>query len=260
MYSETKPILFNCPTEYDTVEIYPVHDLHYGNECFDLRRWNALCDFILSEPNRYIVWVGDLLENAIPRSKSDMFTQTCNPQEQKEYITDMFRKFADRTIAILDGNHELNRSTRAAGLYPLYDCACIAGIPEKYRTAYAVMDIAVGNAAHGVTDRALHYVGFATHKAKSLKNFASVDALENFDFFLYGHDHEAADHPRGKLVYDLTHKRVYFRSVEMLNCGSIMLFGGYGAQNGYRPKSAKMYKLVLYGGREKQIETVGFYL
>ena len=32
MYSETKPILFNCPKEQESIEIYPVHDLHYGNE------------------------------------------------------------------------------------------------------------------------------------------------------------------------------------------------------------------------------------
>lgn len=38
MYSETKPILFNCPKEYDTVEIYPIHDLHYGSEQFNLRK------------------------------------------------------------------------------------------------------------------------------------------------------------------------------------------------------------------------------
>jgi len=259
MYPETKPILFNCPKEFDTVEIYPVHDLHYGNECFDLRRWSALCDLILSEPNRYIVWVGDLLENAIPRSKSDMFTQTCNPQEQKEYITDMFRKFADRTIAILDGNHELNRSTKMCGLYPLYDCAAIAGIETAYRSAYAVMDIGVGTDSHGMKGRQTHYVGFAAHRAKSLKSFASVDALEGFDFFLTGHDHEATDHPRGKLIYDARNHAVSFKSVEVLNCGSFLSYGGYGAQAGYRPKSDKLYKLVLHGG-EKRIETVGFYL
>ena len=37
-------------------------------------------------------------------------------------------------------------------------------------------------------------------------------------------------------------------------------YGGYGAQAGYRPKSDKLYKLVLHSGREKQIETVGFYV
>ena len=261
MHSETKPILFNCPKEYDTVEIYPVHDLHYGSEQFNLRKWNALHDLILTAPNRFIVWVGDLLENSVPFSNhSDCLTQMYSPQEQKEYITALFKEFKKRTIAILDGNHELNRSTRMAGLYPLYDCACIAGIPERYRTAYAVLDIGVGSQAHHAQGKQMRYIGFATHRAKSLKSFASVDALEGFDFFLSGHDHEATDHPRGKLVYNSQKRTVSFKSVECVNCGSFLSYGGYGAQAGYRPKSDKMYKLVLHSGREKQIETVGFYL
>ncbi len=261
MYSETQPIIFNCPKEFDQIEIYPVHDLHYGSEQFNLRRWNALHDLILSEPNRFIIWVGDLLENSVPfSSHSDCLTQMYSPQEQKEYITALFKEFKKRSIAVLDGNHEANRSTKMCGLYPLYDCAAIAGIETAYRSAYAVMDIGVGSNYHGVKNRQAHYIGFAMHRAKSLKSFASVDALEGFDFFLYGHDHEPTDHPRGKLVYDAMNKAVSFKSVEVLNCGSFLSYGGYGAMAGYRPKSDKLYKLVLHGGRTKQIETVGFYL
>lgn len=260
MYPETKPIVFNCPKEFDTVELYPVHDLHYGNECFNLAKWNRLHDLILSEPNRYVVWVGDLLENAIPGSRSSTLTQQYSPQEQKEYITALFKEFKHRTIAILDGNHELNRSTRMAGLYPLYDCACIASIPERYRTAFAVLDIGVGNRSHHANGVQSRYIGFATHRAKSLKSFASCDALEGFDFFLTGHDHEPDDHPRGKLVYNSQKRTISYRSVEVINCGAFLSHGGYGAQAGFRPKSDKLYKLVLHSGREKQIETVGFYL
>lgn len=260
MYPETRPIVFNCPKEYDSVELFPIHDLHYGNECFNSRKWAALHDLILSEPNRYVVWVGDLMENAIPNSKSDPLSQTHTPQQQKEFITELFREFKERTVAIVDGTHELNRSTRNAGLYPLYDCAAIAGIEDRYRTAYAVLDIGVGDKAHHANGRQMRHFGFATHRAKSLKSFASVDALEGFDFFLSGHDHEANDHPRGKLVYNAQRRAVSFKSVECVNCGSFLSYGGYGAQNGYRPKSDKLYKLVLHSGREKQIETVGFYI
>ena len=260
MYAETTPIIFNCPKEYDTVELFPVHDLHYGNECFNLSKWNRLHDLILSEPNRFIVWVGDLMENAIPNSKSNPLMQMYSPQEQKEYITALFKELKKRTIAILDGNHELNRSTRAAGLYPLYDCAAIAGIEDKYRTAYAVLDIGVGNAAYHSIGKQMRYAGFATHHAKQLKSFGSADALEGFDFFLSGHDHEATDHPRGKLIYNAQKRIVSFKSVECVNCGSFLSYGGYGAQAGYRPKSDKLYKIVLHSGREKQIETIGFYI
>ena len=260
MFRETKPILVNTPTEFEFIEVYPIHDMHYGSAQFNLQKWNRLHDLILEKPNRYVVWVGDLMEFSIPFNKhSDVLTQMYNVQEQKEYITALFRQFKDRTLAITDGNHE-ERGSKFTGMYALYDCACIAGIPDLYRTAYAVIDVGVGTGAHYMKGRQQHYVLFATHRAKQLKSFGSADALEGFDVFMYGHDHEADDHPRGKLIYDWNNHAVIFKDVECINCGAFLTYGGYGAKAGYRPKSDKLYKLVLYGGPNKKIETVGFHL
>ena len=100
MIPESIPIVIDKP-EFDSVEIYPIHDLHYGNECFDSHKWNSLAEQILSAPNRFVVFVGDLMENSIPNSKSDMFTQTSTPREQMDFVTSVFRQFKDRTLAVL---------------------------------------------------------------------------------------------------------------------------------------------------------------
>ena len=256
MIPESVPIVIDR-AEFDDVEIYPIHDLHYGNECFDAHRWNELATMILSKPNRFVVFVGDLMETAIPNSKSDMFTQTATPKEQQEFVESVFHQFADRTLAIVDGNHE-QRAARQCGLFPLYSAACIARLDEKYRSAYAVLDFGFGD----VGGRISRAVGFICHKAKELKNFCSVDALEGFDFLFCGHDHEPHDHARGHLVYDRQRRELKLKSVEQLNSGSFLSYGGYGARAGYRPKSDKMYKLVLHAEpqRQKAVETVGFYV
>ena len=256
MYPEKYPIIIDKP-EFDTVEIYALHDLHYGNECFDVSRWNRLTQTILDKPNAFVVFVGDLMENAVPNSKSDMFTQTATPREQQEFIESVFKQFAERTLAIVDGNHEFNRSTRNCGLYPLYSAACIAKIDHLYRSAYAVLDFGFGN-KEGRMSRA---VGLITHKAKDLKSFASVDATEGFDFLFCGHDHDPKDHPRAHIIYDRQRREVKQRSVEMIDNGSFLTFGGYGARGGYRPLSDKMYRIVFTAlpDRQKSVETIGFY-
>ena len=259
MYPETKPIVYNCPKEFDTIEVYPIHDLHYGNECFDTHKWNKLRDHILSEPNRYVVWVGDLMENALPNSKSSPLSQLHSPLEQREFVAEQFKALKDRTIGCVDGNHELNRSTKFAGLFPLFDAACIAQIDHLYRSTYAVLDISVGMGADGHAERQYRYIGFLTHKAKDMKSFATTDFLEGIDFVLCGHDHEPKEHSRAKLVYNKTKRTITFKPVEMVNCGSFLSFGGYGAASGYRPQSDKMYKLILYGNQQR-IDTVGFYV
>lgn len=257
MLPETKPILFKTPQEFDVVEIYPIHDLHYGNAMFNEKKWNRLKAEILAQPNRYCIFVGDMMENATPNSKSDIFTQTHSPDWQKEWFADQLLSLADKTIAIIPGNHETNRTTKICGLYPLYDCAKYAKIEDRYRQGYAVVDIGVGKSGHGGGKQA-HYVGYAVHKAKDMKNFSTADILEGFDFVLYGHDHDPKDHPRSHLCYDTKNKAVVQRDVETVNCGAFLDFGGYAPTSGYRPLSSKMYKLILHGERVKQIETLGF--
>lgn len=257
MYPEEKPIVFKCPKEFDSVEVYPIHDLHVGNERFDVKRYMRLKQHILSARNRFVIMVGDLLEDALVGSRSDPLKQTMSPIDQQEFVTEQFRAFKDRTIAIIDGNHEA-RSIRQ-GMYPLYNASAIAGISDRYRSDYAVMDIGVGRGADGHENRQQRYIGFCCHKAKDLKSFGVSDFLEGFDFALYGHDHEPRDHARSHMVYDRVNRSVTFRSIETINCGAFLTFGGYGAAAGYRPQSDKMYKLILHGGRDAKIETVGFY-
>ncbi len=261
MLPETKPIIFKAPKEFDFIEIYPFHDMHYGSDKFNLAKWKAVKKEILSEPNKYVIWVGDLFENAIPSSRSSVFEQIYTPIEQREFIAEQLHDLADRTIACIDGNHEYNRSTKMAGLFPLYDCCAIAGIPEKYRSAFCVIDIAVGNNAQNHIGNPLHYVVFATHVAKNLKNFGSCDQLEGIDIFLSGHDHEPKDKPRAKLVYNSVRHTLSVKNIENINCGSFLDWaGGYASRMGLRPQSEKLYKIILGGGSQKSITTCGFYV
>lgn len=257
MIPESIPIVID--TTFDEIEIYPVHDLHYGDENFDSHKWNALTQMILAKPNAMVAFVGDLMQAAIPNSKSDMFSQRATLREQQDFVTSIFKQFAGRICAIVDGNHE-DRCARTCGLFPLYTSACLAGesVEDKYRSTHAVVDIGL-KTNH---DKPSRVVGFICHKSKDLKSFSSVDALEGFDFMFSGHDHEPRDHARGHLCYDRQRREIKVRSVEFLNSGSFLTYGGYGARAGYRPKSDKMYKLIVRncGNRQKAIETVGFYI
>lgn len=260
MISDMKPILFHAPKELEAIEIYPIHDVHYGNKQFDLNRWKKLKAEILAQPNRFCIFVGDLMEMAVPNSKSDMFTQTVPPEAQKEWISYEMGELKDRIIAVVSGNHEHNRATKLCGLYPLYDACCWSRTQDKYRESFAVIDIGVGDRKSN--QKQYHYVGFVTHKAKDLKNWSTADMLEGFDFLLYGHDHDPKEHARAHLVYDTKNKQVRSKCIETINCGSFLTYGGYAARSAYRPPAEKMYKIVLCptSVRKKKIETVGFYV
>jgi predicted MPP superfamily phosphohydrolase len=254
----SKPIIFNLPKDLKYADIYFIHDVHYGSELFDERKWKSLKKQILEDNCAYVCWIGDLMENAIPNSKSDMFTQRHSPAEQKEWVTQQLKDLKEKTIAIVPGNHEYNRTTKACGLYPIYDCCLIAGVDDKYRNDIAFVDIAIGTLT-ACNVKQVHYFGQLQHKAKDIKSVCSADYTDGIDFFASGHDHEPKDKPRAKLVFDAHNKKIHKRNVECLNSGSFCEYGGYGATNAYRPQCDKMYKLRIFGGY-KHMESTGFYV
>lgn len=229
--SDFQPIICNLPTDLNYADIYFVHDVHFGAEMFSEKKWKVLKNKILNDDKAFICWIGDLMENAIPNSKSDVFTQRYTPAQQKEWVTQQLFDLKDKTIAVVPGNHERNRTTKLCGLYPLYDCCLLAGIDEKYRNGIAFVDIGIGTSAKN-NKKQVHYFGQIQHKARDIKAVCSADYTDGIDFFAFGHDHEAKDKPRAKLVFDAHNKMIYKRNVECLNSGSFCDFGGYGAEEG----------------------------
>lgn len=258
MKQDKEPIVFDTPKPFTEIEVYAVHDLHMGNELFDNDAWERMKAEILAQPNRYVVFVGDAMENAVVGSKGDVYSQTVPPHVQHEWFTKQLQDLKDRVIAIVDGNHERNRSTRNCDLYPLYTSAAIAGVEDRYRPHFAVCDIGVGCRDRDKKQQ-VHYVLYLVHKAKMGRGANTALATSGMDAVICGHDHEPKDFPRAQLHYNPINKVVSLRPIEVLNAGSWLDYGGYSADSGYLPNSMKKYKLILHGG-EKQIETVGFYI
>lgn len=258
MISDYKPILINTNPDFDNIEVYFVHDVHYGSDNADIQRWERVKKDIKAKENRFVVFAGDYCETAIINSKSDVYSQNQNLECQRMWMEQQFCDLKDRILCIVPGNHE-NRVTKAVGLFPVYDAAVCAGVQDKYRQHFAFVDIGVGciNQNKG---KQQHYVGFVTHRLKDCKNYHGSDFIEGIDFAAYGHDHDPKDHARGKIVYDPHNKMILSRDVEVIDSGSFLTWGGYGVDSGYRPQASKLYKIVLNGGQRKGIQTVGYHI
>ena len=252
------PIICNLPKDAEYADIFFLHDIHFGSELFNEQKWKSLKKKIQDNELAYVCWIGDVMENAIPNSKSDIFTQKYSPAQQKEWATQELFELKNKTLSVVAGNHENNRTTKTCGLYPLYDVCILAGIDKKYRDTIAYLDIGIGTRKDQKTKQ-VHYFGQTQHVARENKNYGTSDFTDGIDFFAFGHDHEPKDRPRAKNVFDHHNKVIYKRNIENINCGSFCVYGGYGSKNAYRPQSDKMYKLRIFGG-EKKMETTGFYL
>lgn len=252
------PICRNLPREMEFANIYFIHDLHFGSHLFDENKWERYKRLIRADDHGFVCWIGDLMENAIPGSKSDPLMQKLNPYQQKEMVIEQLIDFGDQTISVVPGNHEYNRTTKACGLYPIYDACERAGIGDRYRNIISFVNIGIGRSSKDPKNKQTHYFGQTQHKAKDCRNYGTSDFSDGIDFFAFGHDHRPGDNPRAKLVFDRHNNTIYKRNIENIDCGSGCVFGGYAAENANRPQSDKVYMLTIFGG-EKKLETRGFY-
>lgn len=254
-----QPICRNLPREMEYANIFFIHDWHFGSELFDNKKWEKFKRKVLNDDHSFVCWIGDMMENAIPGSKSDPLLQKLSPFEQKEVFIEQLIDFGDKTISVNPGNHEYNRSTKTCGLYPVYDACERAGIGDRYRNIIAFINLGVGVSKKDPKNKQVHYFGQTQHKAKDCRSYGTSDFTDGIDWFAFGHDHRPGDNPRAKLVFDRQNNVIYKRNIENIDCGSGCVFGGYGAQNACRPQSDKMYMLTIFG-EEKRMETSGFYL
>ena len=257
MKSSRLPILISLPMEMERVEILLAADIHTGSAEFDEKKWGQF-EELLKKPDTFVIFAGDQCEYATKQSKSDVYTQALSPSQQKRWWIEHLKKYKDKVLCIVDGNHEYNRASKEADDFPLYDIALALGIEERYRSEAAFVDIGVGDGGHG-KGKQVHYVIRVQHQAKNNVNHGTADGIEGIDLFVSGHTHKPMDKPLGKLVYDPKNKSVSQKDVENIVCGHFLRFGGYGERGGYRPTAQKLFSVIL-SGKKKCIETRGFHL
>ena len=117
MISSRVPIIFNTPKNLDYIQLLLAADIHTGSAQFNEQKWNAF-EKQLEEENTYVVFCGDQEEYATKQSKSDIYTQKLTPSEQKHWWIERLKKYPDKIVAIIDGNHEYNRASKEVGQSP----------------------------------------------------------------------------------------------------------------------------------------------
>lgn len=175
------------------VKVYAVGDLHAGAIQANLKGWERFNQIILDDPKAYVIFLGDMMNNATKSSVSNPYEDVMRPRDQKIYLKEHLADLAkaDRILAILPGNHE-NRSLKDADDSPLYDVAAKLDLEDIYRDNFALIKLNVG------TNRLNTYMIFAMHGGGGGKLTGStVNNYERFasnwegvDIFYFGHSHK----------------------------------------------------------------------
>ena len=99
----------------------------------------------MKEENSYIILGGDLINNGIKSSVSNVYDETMRPREQKKLLVEMLSPLKDRILCAVSGNHE-RRSSREVDDDIIYDVMCKLDIEDVYRENLAFLKIQFGTA------------------------------------------------------------------------------------------------------------------
>lgn len=253
--SDMVPIERSFPGREDIV-VYPVFDLHLGAaECMEAE-WALFRKRVLEQENAYVVIGGDMLNNGIKSSVTNVYAETMRPREQKKVLTEHLGPLRDRIICMTGGNHE-RRTAREADQNPLYDVACKLDLEDLYRESGCFVVLRFGRKeADGLKNPTYRiavfhgagggmYIGSGANRGE---RFGAV--IDGLDALITGHTHKPMTFPVCKLVFDAANRRVTQKQFRVVVATSWLNYGDYAMQKMMVPTAHCISALHLKGDRK----------
>ena len=124
------------------IRIYPFVDLHFGDGNTDVAAGERFIREIQKDPNAYLMYLGDNMNNAIKSSVSNVYNESRSPHEQKKYLIELLKPVADKFLCFVPGNHE-GRSSKETDCPLVWDIADRLGKADLYRENMAFIELKV---------------------------------------------------------------------------------------------------------------------
>lgn len=253
-----KLIVHEFPAEWESMEILPIGDVHIGDPKTDESAFKRFLSYVLEKENRYVLLIGDLMNNALKTSVSNVYNETMNPHEQKKWLIHELRYIQDRILCIVPGNHEY-RSVKDDDVHLMEDIAMALNKEDCYREEGAFLKICLGRNKASTTKRiaytlcAIHGTGGGKKSGSAVNNIEDFAvSIDNLDIITMGHVHKQLTSKPSKIVIDVYNNKVTQREYHCVIAGAWQDYGGYGFRKMYRPTS-KNGAIIKLNGREKSV-------
>lgn len=253
-----KIIPFVFPEDWPELELYPLNDLHVGDSNTDLKLFKNFIKFIQEKPNRQLILVGDLLNNALKTSVSNVYNDSMSPNQQRKFLTKELEPIRDRILCMVSGNHE-HRTIKDVDMSPI-EWLC-ESLRVKYFSDNALaIKISFGR---GINGKNISYAFWITHghgggaQVGSMLNKTETYAagIENCDGVIVGHVHKRGASAFTSLRLDLHNNQVLQVEKRAIIASAWQDYAGYAMRMMMRP-GVKGTKPVMLYGRVKQVEAV----
>jgi predicted phosphodiesterase len=237
----------------EKARILGIADVHIGSP---QSRLNELRRLIEENQDAYFVFLGDLIDNALIDSVSNVYEQTTSPEKALAQFIQLLDLCKERALGIVGGNHE-ERTKRRVGI------DLLRLIAEERRIPYSdilVLDVAVGEKAKRGSRRRIQYTlvcghgysGARTVGGKITANGRIINVVTNGDIYLTAHTHQPSVVKGARFEADTRNKKLLQREFFLVTVPSWLGYEHYAAQR-FMPPSAGGYVEIQLSGMQKNI-------
>lgn len=237
-----------------SIKVYCIADVHIGDALCDMDGIRALVRKIENDRDSYCVLCGDLFNNAVIGSPSDVYGELMTPQEQLNAGVKLLSPIKDKILGVVGGNHEA-RTKKQTGIDLTAVLCTLLGIEDRYRENMCFVMVELRNNAIHHTYNLLLMHGKSENRKKQF-----AYSLENVDALVTGHTHSGLVQRPARLCLS-PQGNVHVKPLVSITACSWLKYGGYGATAMYNPveTSCPSYLVLNYfntNSKESKITVV----
>lgn len=223
----------------NNLKLYFLSDMHLGAAEADIQTLKKIINFIKDTPECYCVLLGDILDTALKTSKTDIYSETMSLADAQKLAIELLMPIKDKILAMTPGNHE-NRVWREVGVDLSLWLAEKLGLQDKYRNNGVALSVSFGKDVNKKPFR-LNVFGQHGSYGGGRRLGAAMNALEdldgivgNADIYVRAHTHQPIQGSRNIFLFN-EQGGVSRRTKYYFNAPSVLNYGGYAYDKGYKP-------------------------
>ena len=244
--------------DFETVEILSLGDLHVGASSVDYQLFHKFIKYVLAKPNRFIIYNGDNMNNALKNSKGNAYGEVMRPREQKKFLIEHLEPVKDRILVFNEGNHEA-RTTKDTDQCVVEDIAMALGKGHLFREDEALIKLTFGTQKNKKRQCysiwCSHGSGGGGTPGTSLNKLEKVALGIHADCFIMNHVHKKMAYKNSYRWVDLKNNKVITKERLFVIASHWLDFAGYPAKLLLTP-SAKGSVPIIFHAKEKKMEAI----
>jgi UDP-2,3-diacylglucosamine pyrophosphatase LpxH len=244
-------LVWNLPSDFEKLELYPVNDLHVGDPLSNTKLFKQFIKYVLDSPDRYLMYIGDNMNNAIKSSVSNTYKEIMSPDEQKDWLIDELYPVRDRFLCFVPGNHE-ERTARESDVSLVKDIARALGKKHLYKKDEAFIKLTLGKNRN---NKRVSYHIWAVHGSGGggtpgtvlNRMYKATTLVEGVDIYIQGHAHQKIGYKFSKRVFDPYNQTIRYVPMLAACAASWLQYGGYAANKQLIPGVVEKTPIILSG-------------